>query len=62
LSVTDDGRGFETRGSVRENSYGLVGMRERADAIGAQLAISSTPGAGTTITVNTVTDREGATP
>ncbi|MEZ5382522.1 MAG: GAF domain-containing sensor histidine kinase [Microthrixaceae bacterium] len=61
LTVTDDGRGFETRGSVRENSYGLVGMRERADAIGAQLAISSRPGAGTTIAVNTVTDRQGAT-
>ena len=31
--------------------YGLVGMRERADAIGAQLAIESRPGFGTKVAV-----------
>lgn len=46
LEVRDDGRGLpEER---REGSYGLLGMRERADAIGARLEIRSS-GGGTTI-------------
>ncbi|MFM8972776.1 MAG: hypothetical protein ACKOOG_09100, partial [Actinomycetota bacterium] len=31
--------------------YGIIGMRERAEAIGAQLAVVSRPGAGTTVRV-----------
>ncbi len=50
LVVTDDGCGFETRRILGEH-YGLVGMRERADAIGAVLNIDSRPGRGTTIRV-----------
>ncbi len=53
LAVTDDGRGFEPGKGIRGNAYGLVGMRERAAAIGALLDISSKPGQGTTITVQT---------
>ena len=51
LSIRDDGRGFETARGVRDSAYGLVGMRERADVIGAQLLIDSTPGEGTTVRV-----------
>ncbi len=51
LTIRDDGRGFDTSRGVRDNAYGLVGMRERADAIGARLNISSTPDDGTTVTV-----------
>ena len=51
LTIRDDGRGFDTSRGVRDNAYGLVGMRERADAIGARLNISSIPGEGTTVTV-----------
>jgi signal transduction histidine kinase len=51
LTVSDDGRGFETARGVRDSAYGLVGMRERADVIGAQLSIDSAPGAGTTVRV-----------
>jgi len=51
LTVTDDGRGFDAAQGVRDNAYGLVGMRERADVAGGRLTIHSTPGAGTTITV-----------
>jgi signal transduction histidine kinase len=50
LEVTDDGSGFELAGVVGDH-YGLVGMRERADAIGAHLAIESGPGRGTTVAV-----------
>jgi signal transduction histidine kinase len=47
LEVVDDGRGF-AGGAGRSDSYGITGMRERADAIGATLEIVSGPG-GTTV-------------
>lgn len=52
LVVTDDGRGFESAKGVRDSAYGLVGMRERADVIGARLLIDSNPGSGTTVRVH----------
>lgn len=51
LTIADDGRGFETARGVRDSAYGLVGMRERADVVGAHLIIDSSPGGGTTIRV-----------
>lgn len=51
LVIVDDGKGFDTGGSIRDTSYGLVGMRERADVIGATLQIESERGVGTTIRV-----------
>ena len=51
LTITDDGKGFDTSGSVRDTSYGLMGMRERADVIGATLKIESERGKGTTVRV-----------
>lgn len=53
LTIADNGRGFERCQSARGNSYGLMGMRERADAIGARINISSDLGVGTTVTVST---------
>jgi len=53
LTVTDDGCGFVPEHVVRDNAYGLVGMRERAGVIGARLRIDSAPGRGTTIAVTT---------
>ena len=50
LQVIDDGRGF-VPADVRRDRYGLVGMHERADAIGARLRVESTPGHGTAVTV-----------
>jgi signal transduction histidine kinase len=47
--IADDGIGFPTTSAGRLDSYGLLGMRERADAIGATLIISSNPGQGTQI-------------
>lgn len=51
LTVSDDGCGFDTDSAVREQSYGLVGMRERAEVIGATFEISSRPGVGTRLSV-----------
>lgn len=50
LAIGDDGIGFEP-GSVAPNSLGLGIMRERAEAIGADLTTESRPGAGTQIKV-----------
>lgn len=51
LVITDNGRGFDTAGGRRETSYGLMGMRERADVIGATLSIESRKGHGTKVLV-----------
>jgi len=48
LEVTDDGKGFAVDLHGRPDSYGVMGMRERADAIGARLDIVSGPD-GTTV-------------
>jgi signal transduction histidine kinase len=52
LTVRDDGRGFdpEARELPPGPHFGLLGLRERAAKIGAELAIDSGPGAGCTIT------------
>ncbi len=51
VQVSDDGVGFEPE-HLPEGRYGLLGMRERAAAIGATLEVTSAPGAGTTVTVH----------
>ncbi|MCU1449035.1 MAG: ATPase [Acidimicrobiales bacterium] len=50
LEIRDDGRGFKVHQVARER-FGLVGMGERADGIGAHLTIDSEPGAGTRVLV-----------
>ena len=53
LRVADDGCGFTVppRGHHQPGAFGLLGLHERADKIGATLTVESTPGAGTTVTV-----------
>jgi two-component system, NarL family, sensor kinase len=55
LLVEDDGRGFRPADAGRsrngEPSYGLVGMRERAELVGARLEVTSKPGAGTRVLI-----------
>lgn len=51
LTIEDDGRGFDPVRGVRSTAYGLVGMRERAAAVGAILEIASQRGTGTVVTV-----------
>ncbi|MDQ1403186.1 MAG: hypothetical protein QOG03_1502 [Actinomycetota bacterium] len=49
LEVADDGAGLRPRSAPRMDSYGMLGMRERADSIGATLQVQSTPGQGTKV-------------
>jgi two-component system sensor histidine kinase UhpB len=52
LSIRDDGIGIESwQEANRPGSHGLTIMRERADAFGGRLKVSSVPGAGTTVEV-----------
>jgi signal transduction histidine kinase/ligand-binding sensor domain-containing protein len=53
LLVADDGQGFEGTDSLWESGghFGLLGMRERAERLGGQLQLHSTPGHGTDIEV-----------
>lgn len=49
VEVRDDGRGFDMSQPV--SGFGLLGLHERADLIGAQLDVISGPGRGTRITM-----------
>ena len=50
FSLRDDGKGFDPAAAFREG-IGLIGMHERANAIGAELQVISAPGKGTEIVV-----------
>jgi signal transduction histidine kinase len=53
ITITDNGNGFvPTDAEALSGHYGLRGMRERAEAIGADLTITSEPGAGTKVFVS----------
>ncbi len=53
LRIVDDGRGFRMAERISDlaarGHYGLMGMQERADLIGARLSVKSAPGRGTTV-------------
>ncbi len=54
LVVTDDGRGFDPDISALQpgrTRWGLIGIRERTRAIGADLLVESEPAEGTTVRV-----------
>lgn len=49
ISINDDGRGFDAPAS---DGNGLSNMRRRATLVGGRLAVQSTPGHGTTVTLD----------
>lgn len=49
LKVRDNGVGFKLEQAKQSKSLGLLGMKERANAIGGQLSVSSIVGVGTTV-------------
>ena len=58
ISINDDGVGFETEENtflsdlLVNQHYGLANMHERADLINAKMLILSSPGQGTTVTID----------
>jgi PAS domain S-box-containing protein len=55
VSIADNGKGFQLKEKIddlpRSNKLGLAGMYERAKTLGGHLEINSSPGKGTTITL-----------
>ncbi len=53
LEIADDGKGFDLADASGSQltTYGLAGMHERADLVGARLVVNSDPGAGTVVQV-----------
>jgi signal transduction histidine kinase len=51
LAVADDGAGFDPGARRTGKRLGLFSMRERAEALGGELVVTSQPGAGTTVTL-----------
>jgi signal transduction histidine kinase len=61
LVVADDGEGLPPV-AARSDGYGLVGMHERAQAIGASLVIKSPPGQGTSVRLTVPIERLAVRP
>ncbi len=55
MTIADDGQGFthQPNSSGPDGHFGLRGMRERAEAIDADLQLQSSAGKGTTVSVET---------
>lgn len=51
VMVEDDGVGFDLEEVRGRDHLGLLGLRERAEALGGTLTLESAPGAGTTVVV-----------
>jgi len=56
LQVRDDGKGFDplhaSQSALPDQHLGLLGVRERAELLGGQLQLDSSPGQGTCLTVH----------
>jgi signal transduction histidine kinase len=65
LEIRDDGDGFtlpdDWHALAAEDHYGLLGMRERAEAIGADLHLESAPEEGTRVHLRCALEAEAST-
>jgi signal transduction histidine kinase len=61
IEVADNGRGFSPADSITAARFGLRGMRERAESVGADFQVASCPNGGTTVRLR-IPMRVGAAP
>ncbi len=59
VEVRDDGVGFAPEGVATRGGLGLIGMKERVEALRGRLEISSSNGAGTTVRATIPVDGKG---
>jgi len=52
IRVQDDGHGFDLKHQADGGGFGLIGMGQRVERLGGQLAIASQPGRGTEVAVS----------
>lgn len=57
VEIRDNGRGFDPEANAENESFGLLGMRERAISIGGELSLNSKPGQGTTVALRIPDDQ-----
>jgi signal transduction histidine kinase len=57
LKIQDNGLGFEAMPTMYNGGMGLKIMKERAEALGGDFQIISSPGKGTTILVEVLYDK-----
>jgi signal transduction histidine kinase len=62
FEVRDNGRGITTEESGHRTSFGLLGIRERAESLRGTVSISGKPGEGTLLTITFPTTDEEAQP
>jgi signal transduction histidine kinase len=58
VTLTDDGHGFDANSPQFRWSHGLMGMRQRAEALGGRLGIESRVGGGTRVRVEVPVSRQ----
>src|SRR6185369_3344201 len=51
VEISADGVGLAASGQLKRDSFGLIGMRERAQYLGGQLSITGMPDAGTCLSL-----------
>jgi PAS domain S-box-containing protein len=59
VKIQDNGRGITDKALRDRSSIGLLGMRERADLVGAKLSISAAAGKGTAVLITVPVTRHG---
>jgi signal transduction histidine kinase len=62
VEIRDDGKGFATGGPRAPTSLGVLGMRERAAALGGELAIESNAGQGTCVRLSLPLEKKATSP
>jgi PAS domain S-box-containing protein len=52
MKIADNGVGIQPGAHKKENSFGLVGIEERVNALGGQFLLESAPGTGTALCIS----------
>ena len=60
MKVSDNGKGISRNRLSGPESFGLIGMRERAHSFGGNLVITGARGEGTTVAVTIPIHKKGA--
>lgn len=58
VAISDNGQGIPADAQHKADSFGLIGMQERAHYLGGNLAVHSQPGQGTTLTLQIPLDSQ----
>lgn len=60
MTIEDDGKGFDQDAGLRDDAFGIIGIYERAALLSGTVAIDSSPGQGTRVSVRVPRQGESA--